>query len=324
MKRLPLYLVSMSMFILFACSKEPNYSNENRASFETSLLKQKELPQPINFTETNLFPEGVVYDRYNDRFYVSSTTRGDIGIVTRDGDYTAFITDPTLVATTGLEIDETTKRLYVSNAPNGVGVYDINTGERIFYADLAALIPGAPIFINDITIDPQGNAYVTNSQYPVIYKISRSGEASIFYYEPALALPTGQFGFNGIEYSNSGFLLVAYTSVNSIIKIPVSEPTAYSMVTLDQTLSRPDGLLLSSNGQQLTVVNNAGGAEGKVLSFTSNDKWQSGTLDGSYSTGSVFPTTATSDGKNVWVIYAYLNLRASGHNDFTIQPIPNQ
>lgn len=214
------------------------------------------------------------------------------------------------------------KRLYVSNVPNGVGVYDINSGQRIFYADLASLVPGAPIFINDIALDPQGNAYVTNSLYPIIYKITPGGQASIFFYDPALALPAGSFGFNGIEYSNNGFLLVAYSAMNSIIKFPVNEPSAYSTVMLDATLNGPDGLLISNNGKELTIVNNAGGGEGKVLSFTSKDKFETATLNNSFTTGPVFPTTATTEGRNVYVLYAFLHFLGTGHDEFTIQPVP--
>lgn len=324
MKFSPAALSVAVMLLLTACTKEINDNHSLRSTIDSKPEKKKVTTQPINFSEENLFPEGVVYEPFNDRFYVSSTTRGDIGIVSEDGTYTPFITDPTLIATTGLEIDKARKRLYVSNAPNGVGAYDINSGDRIFYADLTALIPGAPVFINDIALDPQGNAYVTNSAYPAIYKITPNGDASIFFYDPALALPAGQFGFNGIEYSNNGYLLVAYSAGNMVLKIPVREPGTYSNVMLDATLASPDGLLLSDNGRTLTVVNNAGGGEGTVLTFSSNNKFETATLVNSFNTGSVFPTTATTDGKNVFVLYSFLQLQATGHNDFTIQPIANQ
>ena len=277
----------------------------------------------INFTVQNLFPEGVVYDKFNDRFYVSSTANGDIGIVTKDGSYTPFITDPALTSTTGLEIDEARKLLYVSNSSDGsVGIYNINTGQRVAFIDLKPLLPGAPVFINDIALDPQGNAYVTNSRSPVIYKITPDGTASIFYQDAAFA--SSGFGFNGIEYGNSngGYLLVAYTVANQVIKFPVDNPSSYNIVSLNTTLAGPDGLLLSKNGKDLVVVNNAGGGNGKVISFTSNDKWETGTATSSFETGPVFPTTATIDGKNVYVLYAYLNKRATGQSQYTIKLIP--
>jgi sugar lactone lactonase YvrE len=309
------------LLLLASCSKIITHEELQKLKDE---LKDKTNPgiERIDFTSTNLFPEGVVYDPFNERFYVSSVTNGDIGIVTASGSYTPFITDPSLTATTGLEIDKVRKRLLVSNSPGSVGVYNIHSGERIHFINLAAIVPGAPIFINDIALDQQGNAYVTNSLSPIIYKITPDGIATVFLQEPRLALAAGQFGFNGIEYGNSGFLLVSYTNNNQVIKIPVAQPSAYSFVTLDAALNRPDGMLLSKDGKQLIVVNNAGGAAGVVLSFTTNNNWESGTLSERFFTGEVFPTTATSDGKNIYVLHAYLNKRPTGQSQFAIQRVP--
>jgi sugar lactone lactonase YvrE len=283
------------------------------------------LPAQITFTQANLFPEGVVYDPLYDRFYVSSTRRGHIGRVTAAGNYQPFVTDERLTQTTGLEIDKIRQRLLVSNAPNGLGAYRLHTGAPIFYADLAALLPGAPIFINDVALDPDGTAYVTNSRSPVIYKVDREGRASIFFQDAAFATPPGGFGFNGIEYDLRGFLLVSFISRNQVVKIPVDQPADYSIVQLDAALNRPDGMLLSKDGRQLAVANNAGGsAEGKVLTFLSDDAWQSGRLSTSFPTGAVFPTTLTGTGRQVYVLHAYLNRSAVGQDTFTIQEVPLQ
>jgi sugar lactone lactonase YvrE len=311
--------------LLAACSKSPVTEEQSTTASNEVAAKPKAAnqEQDINFNQQNLFPEGVVYDKFNGRFYVSSTTRGDIGIVTTGGSYTSFITDPALIGTAGLEIDEARKLLYVSNSTDGsVGIYNINTGQRVAFIDLKPLLPGAPVFINDIALDPQGNAYVTNSRTPVIYKITPDGTASIFYQDAAFA--TAAFGFNGIEYGNShgGYLLVAFSAGNQVIKFPVSTPSDYNIVTLNATLAGPDGLLLSKNGKDLVVVNNAGGGNGKVISFTSQNKWESGTATNTFETGPVFPTTATSNGKNVYVLYAYLNRRTTGQSEYTIKLIP--
>lgn len=316
------FLLGLALY-LGSCTKESSVTLNEEPSKATA--KAEDETTTINFTQTNLFPEGLAYDPFNNRFYVSSTTRGDIGIVTMDGTYTPFITDETLTSTTGLELDEARKRLLVSNAPNGIGAYDSNTGERIFYTNLAALLPGAPIFINDITIDPQGNAYVTNSLSPVIYKVDPYGNASIFFQDEDFATGPGQFGFNGIVYDKRGYLLAAFTNTSQVVKIPVRNPDTYDIVELDAPLARPDGLLLSKDGKQLVVMNNAGGsAAGRVLTFTSSDQWQSGTLSTTFSTGAVFPTTAASDGKNLYVLYAYLHQRAAGRSLYTIQEVPLQ
>lgn len=282
-------------------------------------------PVQINFTQANLFPEGITYDTKRERFYVSSLTRGDIGSVSFDGTYKPFITDEILTGTTGLKIDKARQRLLVCNAPfdgpNGIGAYNLNTGARVFYTDLGKLLPDKPIFINDVALDPQGNAYVTNSFSPVIYKVDPEGKATVFFQDTAFNLPPGSFGFNGIQYDESGFLLVAFPS--KLVKIPVQNPNTYSFVQLDAAI-HPDGLLLSKDGKQLVLVDNTGGTTNdKVLSFISDDQWKSGSLSTSYNTGAVFPTTATSDGRRVFVLYAQLNklLENQEQETFTIQEV---
>ncbi len=93
---------------------------------------------------------------------------------------------------------------------------------------------------------------------------------------------------------------------------------------MNAALDRPDGLLISKNGKELIIVNNAERAEGKVISFSSSDKWESGRATDTYSTGNVFPTTATADGKKVYTLFAYLHILNSGgiKNTFTIQEVP--
>ena len=325
MKPISMFAVATCV-IWAACTKSPvteEQSTSQNTSDIISHAKALNAAHDINFVQQNLFPEGVVYDKFNDRFYVSSTTLGDIGMVSYDGIYTPFITDRALTSTTGLEIDGSRKLLFVSNATDGsVGVYDISTGHRVAFIDLKPLLPGSPVFINDIALDPIGNAYVTNSRTPVIYKISPDWTASIFYQDAAFA--TTGFGFNGIEYGNGegGYLLAAFSANNQIVKFPIASPSSYNIVGLNATLAGPDGLLLSNNGKDLIVVNNAGGGNGKVITFTSKDKWQNATAVNTFETGAVFPTTATTDGKNVYVLYAYLNRRAVGQSNFTIKLIP--
>ena len=321
----PIYTLAFTAILLLGACTKTSLDEDQNSMVERSFTSQgKPAPvQDVVFTQENLFSEGVVYDKFNNRFYVSSTARGDIGIVSADGSYTPFITDPALVGTTGLEIDEARKLLYVSNSTDGsVGIYNINTGARVAFINLKPLIPGAPVFINDIALDPQGIAYVTNSRTPVIYQINRDFTPTIFYQDAAFA--TTGFGFNGIEYGNQngGFLLVAYSVNNQVIKFPVSNPSNYNIVNLSASLAGPDGLLLSNNGKDLVVVNNAGGGNGKVILFSSKDKWRSGAASSTFETGSVFPTTATTTGKGVFVLYAYLNRRATGQSVYTIKQIP--
>ena len=316
-------MLLLPLLILFiGCSKDVSLDDNLMLQAKLSASSHDEGPSTITFNEPDLFPEGLVYDNSRGGFYISSASFGKVGFVSMDGTYQSFITDPMLTSTTGLKIDKARKRLWVSNVENGIGAYDLQTGDRLFFTDLSALIPGAPVFINDVGLDPNGNAYVTNSFSPVIYKVNGDGDAEVFFNNEAFSTGPGEFGFNGIQYDERGFLLVAFA--DKLIKMDADDPDNYSIVQLDADIY-PDGLLLSKNGKQLIVVNNTGGSPGDaVYSFTTTDQWETGVLDNSFSTGPVFPTTVTSDGKSVYVLYSHLDKLLSGqsHESFTIQEIP--
>ncbi len=333
-KPFSLAALALAAALTFSCSSDvAEVEKAGQAAQAAAKKAAKEIPDQINFTRPGLYPEGIAFDRRNDRFLVSSVSTGTIGAVTYDGTYTPFIQDPALTATVGLTIDDARRRVLaaVSNPALGnvasLGIYDLNTGERIELVNLLEAGRGAANFANDVALDPQGNAYVTNSFSPIIYKVDRDGNASVFFQDNQFATTPGQFGFNGIAYHNSGFLIVAFSRDNALYKIPLRDPSAFSKIELNAPLQNPDGLLLSQDGKQLVVVNNAGGSEaGRVLSFVSDDKWESGQLADRFATGPVFPTTATSDGKNVFVLYAYLNRLFNpalpAQTTFTIQKVP--
>lgn len=312
MNRLKMFLL-LALLVSFAgCSKD--YFGDNPT-------KNPKSPARINFSAPNLFPEGLTFDPLHNVFLVSSAAFGTVGVVDFSGAYKELTTDANLTGTTGLKVDKSRKRLWVCNIENGVGVYDLNSGHKIFFTDVSALLPGKPVFMNDVAIAPDGNAYVTNSSTPVIYKIDQNGKASVFFQKAAFATGPDEFGFNGIQYDSHGFLLVTHTAQSQIIKIPVNNPDSYSVVNLSGgSLSLPDGLLLSKDGKQLVVVN-----EDRVLSFTSNDQWKTGSLSTTYITGAdVFASSLTSDGKRVFVIYSHLDKLLSGESQdtFAIQEVP--
>jgi sugar lactone lactonase YvrE len=328
-------LISVWVLIISGCTKELKQE-------QSALLSQQKneqvgqskfnIPDQISFTRPALYPEGIVFDQFNSRFLVSSLTTGTIGAVTYDGTYTPFIQDAALPSTVGLAIDEARKQVLaaVSSLTANVaelGIYDLYTGSRIQLIDLTSLRPNAGHFANDVAVDPQGNRYVTDSFSPIIYKIDRYGNVSILFENEKYATGPGQFGFNGIEYNKDGFLIVAFSAGGKLLKIPVNDTASYREIQLDISLVSPDGLLISSDGKELIVVDNKNlSAPMEVLYLTSDDKWASATRVASFPTGLVTPTTVTSDGKDVFVLYAFLHKlfsnSGSPQTDFIIQKVP--
>jgi hypothetical protein len=332
-------LTLMALCALSSCT-DNRLLNELEAIFKNPESKVS-IPEKINFTREALYPEGVSHDALGQQFLVTSLRFGTIGSVKYNGTYMPFIEDADLISTIGIKVDEPRKRVLVAVSDPGAGVktspatagqlaalgiYSLNNGTRMHFVNLGALRPGMRHFANDISTDPQGNAYVTDSFSPIIYKVDVNGNATVFFEDERFATQPGEFGFNGIVYHPSGYLIVAFSKENKLYKFPVSNPAAYSEVNLNTTLMGPDGLLLSNNGKQLIVVNNAGGVmPGKVLSFNSENKWESGTLTNTFETPAVFPTTATAYKKEVFVLYAYLNRLFSGAapvTEFSIQKVP--
>lgn len=321
--RKPLAFILFLLICLGTFSCSPDYEWDDLEDYLDDIGKSKAIPDKITFTKAGLYPEGVAHDALHERFLVSSVGEGTVGTVGYAGNYTPFIMDDRLVATVGIQVDEERKRVLVAAADPGasarstpetagrqalLGIFDLETGKAMHVVDLGALRPDMAHFANDVAVDPQGNVYVTDSFSPLIYKVDVGGNASVFYENEAFATAPGTFGFNGIAYHPDGFLLVNYSSSNAIYKIPVADASDISKVELDAELVGPDGLLLSKNGKQLVVVNNASGqATGKVLSFMSTNNWETGSVAERFMTGAVFPTTATGYGDNVFVLYAHLN-----------------
>ncbi len=281
-----------------------------------------ELPEAVVITEAALFPEGVEYDAQNHRFLISSLTQGSIGAVDDQGNYEVFIEDDDFGATIGIEIDQARHRLLVCvSDPTTAGVaalgsYDLTTGERQFFTDLIAVADDqAPHFANDVAVDRQGNAYVTDSFSPIVYKIDPQGKASVFLRDDTFQPSPGAFGLNGVVYHPEGYLVVGFSETATLYTVPLDDPTNFTAITTEgDAVTSPDGLYLSDDNRTLLVVNNDGGGDnGKVVALSSHDQWASAQAVNDFVTGPVFPTTVAQRGRNFYVLYAHLNELFAGN-----------
>ena len=299
------------------------------------------LPTTVAFTQTGLYPEGTQYDDQQAHFLVSSQTAGRLGQVADDGSYAAFADDASLISTIGLRLDADRNRVLAAVSDPGyntartsaatkgklAGLASFNrtTGARLGYVDLAALGAAYPAhFANDIAVDAAGNAYVTDSFAPIIYKVDPQGAASVFLVNAALAAPSGKFGLNGIVYHPGGYLIVAKSDEGALFKVPLASPTSFTKITatgLD--LSGVDGLQLVDNTTLLAVCN----AQGKVYQLTGASDFGSVSSSGTpFATGGVYPTTlARRAGQASYVLYSHLNALQAMQNppvaEFSLQKV---
>jgi sugar lactone lactonase YvrE len=274
-------------------------------------------PAKITVPQRALSPEGIQYDANNQRFIVSSRTQGRIGTVRDDSTYTQLADDAKLVSTIGLNLDATRQRLLAAVSDAGanttrstattlrklaaLAIFNPSSGALISYIDLGALRPSLPHFANDIAVDAQGNAYITDSLSPIIYKVDAQGVATVFLENSQLSGGTG-FGLNGIVYHPDGYLLVAKSNDGTLFKVPIANPTGFTAVASTQSLVGADGMLLLDNTTLLVVA----GSQNTVFRMASTDAWATTRPTGSFATGAVGATTiARRNNTEAFVLYPY-------------------
>jgi len=244
----------------------------------------QQLPDTVRIQETGLHPEGVEWDAERNRFLVSSVTRGTVTAVRDDGTHTTLVEDPDVKAAIGVHIDAGRGRVLVASshleATRGegpgyarLGVYDLESGERIHMVELGALHPEGRHFANDMTVGPDGTVYVTDSFSPVIYRVTADGEASIFLEDERLG--GDGFGLNGIDYHPDGYLLAAMAGRRALYRIPVEAPSRLHRVELPEPFSA-DGLTLREDGALVAVAITGSGEarRSEALLLRSGDGWE--------------------------------------------------
>jgi hypothetical protein len=272
------------------------------------------MPGRIVAARGGFIPEGVEYDQANHRFLTGSLAEGTIFEIGLDGSVTPFVTDPALVSSVGIEVDEPRDRLLVANSDRSVfggsgsgqaklGVYSLTTGERIAMVDLGALRsgrPGAVFFANDVAVADDGAAFITDTRQNVIYRVGTDYVASVFHEFPA----TENLGLNGIVYHPDGYLVIADSGNGVLYKMPIGNPSATARVSMPEPVPGSDGIVWRADGALAVVQNSA--TDGRVALLSSSDGWVSATIIGS-SPHAGQATTAAAVGDEIYAVFPHFN-----------------
>ena len=276
-------------------------------------------PSPrIEFEALESYPEGIVFDQSANVYYVSSARLGNIGKVTPQGAYTIFHGDTTLKSTYGLKIHPDKKRLFACAGDANYSKFtnpatrtkmarllsfDLSSGKKLSDIDLSGLLPGKH-FLNDIAFDLQNNAYITDSFAGAVYRVSPDGKATVFAKDELFK--TEGVGLNGIVFHPEGFLIVDNSSKGQLFKIDIKNPKNVSKVEIDQFFLGADGLLLTDKNTLNMVVN---GGSDKIYQLQSTDGWKTAKVAAATLSTDRFtyPSTATQNGKDIWVMNAQFN-----------------
>lgn len=271
----------------------------------------------ISFEADTAYPESISWSAKQNEFFASSVRHGLIGKVSKSGEFSVFIRDSKLVSTIGIVADDARKTIWVANSDPGasertqastqgklaaVATYDSKTGKPKAYYDLGRLSEGAH-FANDIALDAKGNAYVTDSFAPIIYRITPSGEASIFARNELFKKGDG-FNLNGIAWHRDGYLLVGKYNTGEIYRVDVRDPSHVEQVAIPEALVGADGFHLSDD-QHLVVVQNNGAD--RTVELTSTDGWKTAHISRVVKSELSMPTAATKVGNEVFVLNARLD-----------------
>jgi hypothetical protein len=289
-----------------------------------------------------LYPETIEYDDRRARFLIGSFREGAIYAIDDRGEARRVIDDPGLCSVLGIAIDRTRDRLWAVSSDLGasvkpsragakqmaqVAVYDLATGGALRTVDLAPLAPG-PHLLNGIALDGDGNAYVTDSFAPVLYRIAADGEARVF-------LRSEQFtgagvNLNGVVVHPDGYLLVVKKSDGGLFKVPLGEPAHFTQVKLATPLIGGDGLTLLGKRDLVVIANRTPAtATNAAIALSSADGWATARVESTLPLGDVYPTTATVRRGTLYAIHSRLDelldaapaRKAEVHREATIQPL---
>lgn len=181
----------------------------------------------------------------------------------------------------GFTIDRPRNRVVVAiadvigNKYSAVAAYDLKTWNRLFLTQLSG--SGDKTMADDVAVDAQGNAYITDVKMSRIWKVGVNGEFLSNISSPLFTPKEwykNLFTLNGIAYHPNGYLIVAHTITGNLFKIDINngDHVVKLVKMIGDSLSFTDGIeLLSPN--KLIVTGNP-----KISLVGSHDDWETATI----------------------------------------------
>ncbi|XP_074316623.1 uncharacterized protein LOC141652906 [Silene latifolia] len=243
------------------------------------------------------FRECARWDHLNRQFIVSYL-EGGLGVlkVPQDGNADNVILDEITVvkdgdltgnASVGFTIDRVRNRVLVAvgdikgNKYSGLAAYDLTSWQRLFLAHLSSP-SDEKSFADDVAVDNEGNAYVTDVKSSKIWKVDAQGQLLTTIRSPLFSFKQwykNLVGVNGIVYHPDGYLLVIHTFSGTLYKIDLNQGDhAIKVVKLVKgSIALGDGLeLLSPN--KIVVA----GSYPSAQLLESSDGWETASVVGKY------------------------------------------
>ena len=260
-----------------------------------------------------VFPEGVAFQPSTGDFFVSSTTDGTIfrGNIAQGAaaPFLAAGSDGRTTAT-GMKVD-TIGRLYISGGATGqMFVYNLADG-----ALLGKFSGGrTPTFVNDVAVLPGGDAFFTDSQSPVIYRVytgadgKLASQAWLDLNGTPIVYQQG-FNLNGIAATDDGaYLIVVQSNTGKLFRINVATKAVSEISLGGETVTNGDGIWLE--GRTLYVVRNQ---QGQIVRLQLTDDLASGAvISRTGNPAFAYPTTIAKANDRLLVVNSQFDKRGEG------------
>ncbi|KAJ8748248.1 hypothetical protein K2173_000820 [Erythroxylum novogranatense] len=242
------------------------------------------------YHSSSFLREAAKWDDINRRFLVSFFD-GGIGQIAVPDDYTpgTVLQEVTVIkdaelkgnASLGIVVDRPRNRLLVvvtdlfGNKYSALAAYDLSTWKRLFLAQLSGPNDEKAL-ADDVAVDGEGKAYVTDAKGCKIWKVGKDGELLSIIKDPLFTHKQwykNLIALNGIVYHPDGFLIVIHTLSGNLYKVDVANGHKVSLIeVVGGPLSFGDGLELLSP----TEIVVAGNPSARLVK--SSDAWQTASL----------------------------------------------
>lgn len=319
--------ILLILILVTSCKENIAKSKNLKEKKQSYILKENSL-NSITITKDALYPETILYNSKNNKFIVGSFRDGNIYEIDNNGNAEIFI-QANLRSILGIQIDYKHNKFFALSSDIGASInryneglkkeatlmiYNLTTKKLIHTVSLAKLKPNTAHLANGLTIDNNGNAYITDSFTPVIYKVDTDGHASIFL-EDNRFIGEG-INLNGIVYHPDGYLITVKKSDGTLFKIPLSEPEKFSEIKLDTKIYGGDGLLILDKTNLAIASNIASGVSTEsVFLLKTDNNWKSAHITDKKYLGNVYPTTVVSKNNNLYVLHSSLNVLVSSSKE---------
>lgn len=205
------------------------------------------------FSDAKLYPEGGAFDPVERAFYVGSLSHGSITRIAADGTESTFNAGGEADRfTLGMQVDAARRLLWVCSTKDSLGrvtVYDLATREQHANIDLTTVNPEGAC--NDVLLDRDGSALVSDRENSHIYKIDTAYRLSIWAHDPLLGGKVVSLNSMDFTEDHSAVLTATYLAP-ALVRVSTSNPRDVRKVKLSgsifmdgfNVLNGPDDLVM--------------------------------------------------------------------------------